>query len=76
MITYYDCIPMINQLNQIDKLHLMQWLSKQIALDEGTNQIENTSQTGLCGIWQDSRDAEEISQEIINHRSISRDITL
>ncbi len=67
---------MINQLNQIDKLHLMQWLSKQIALGEDANQMESTNQTGLCGIWQDSRDAEEISQEIINHRSISRDITL
>ena len=74
MITYYNCIPMINQLNQIDKIYLMQWLSKQIALDENASQMEDTNQTGLCGIWQDSRNAEEISQEIINHRSISRDI--
>lgn len=77
-MTYHECISLINQLNHADKLRLAQWLIRQIALDEGipdVNQIENTNKTGLCGIWQDSRSSDEISQEIINNRSNSRDIS-
>lgn len=33
-------------------------------------------ESGLCGIWQDSRSADEIVDEIISSRSKGRDIKL
>jgi hypothetical protein len=43
---------------------LAQWLIKAIAQEEGINDVDNVSnQTGLCGIWQDSRSGDEILQE-------------
>jgi hypothetical protein len=79
MTTYNEFIPLINQLNHNDKLRLAQWLIKVIAQEEGVNDVvfDNASnQTGLCGIWQDSRSGEEILQEIVKSRTQARDITL
>jgi hypothetical protein len=79
MTTYSECVPLINQLNHNDKLRLAQWLIKAIAQEEGVNEVafDNlNNQTGLCGIWQDSRSGEEILQEIVNSRTQARDITL
>lgn len=75
--TYNECIPLINELNHSEKLRLAQWLIKAIAQEEGINDIDTVSnKTGLCGIWQDSRSSEEITQEIINSRTPARDISL
>lgn len=77
--TYDDFIPLISQLNHIDKLRLAQWLINRIATEEGINEpTANTAgdQSGLCGIWQDSRAAESIVQDIISNRTESRDINL
>jgi len=75
--TYSECIPLINQLNHTDKLRLAQWLIKAIAQEEGINDVDNANnQTGLCGIWQDSRSGEEILQDIVSSRTPARDITL
>ncbi|MFI3199689.1 MAG: hypothetical protein QX196_15345 [Methylococcaceae bacterium] len=68
---------MISQLNHIDKLRLAQWLIKAIAQEEGINDVDNANnQTGVCGIWQDSRSGDEILQEIVNSRTSARDIVL
>lgn len=79
MLTIYDeFIPLITQLNHNDKLRLAQWLINAIAKEEGVSDLElnnNQQQTGLCGIWQDSRSSENIVQEIINNRT-SKDIVL
>lgn len=77
--TYDDFIPLISQLNHMDKLRLAQWLINSIATEEGiiepiANKANN--QTGLCGIWQDSRPAKTIVQEIIDNRTEPRDISL
>jgi hypothetical protein len=75
--TYSKCIPLINELNHGDKLRLAQWLIKIIAQEEGVNDMMfDNYQTGLCGIWQDSRSGKEISQEIVNNRTQGRDVTL
>ena len=75
--TYSECIPLISQLNHIDKLRLAQWLIKAIAQEEGINDTDNTNnQTGLCGIWQDSRSGDEIFQDLVNSRTSARDIVL
>jgi hypothetical protein len=75
--TYSECIPLISQLNHIDKLRLAQWLIKAIAQEEGINDVDNANnQTGVCGIWQDSRSGDEILQEIVNSRTSARDIVL
>lgn len=77
--TYDEFIPLISQLNHNDKLRLAQWLINIIATEEGINEpiTNNTNnQTGLCGIWQDSRPAENIMQEIIANRTESRDLQL
>jgi hypothetical protein len=37
---------------------------------------EETEATGLCGIWDDPRPADEIVKEIISARSPSREINL
>ena len=75
--TYSECIPLISQLNHIDKLRLAQWLIKAIAQEEGVNDVDNVgNQTGLCGIWQDSRSGDEILQEIVNSRTSARDIAV
>ena len=75
--TYSECIPLISQLNHIDKLRLAQWLIIAIAQEEGISDSDHAhNQTGLCGIWQDSRSGEEIYQEIVNSRTQARDITL
>jgi len=75
--TYSECIPLISQLNHIDKLHLAQWLIKAIAQEEGINDVDNANnQTGLCGIWQDSRSGDEILQDIVSSRTSARDIVL
>jgi hypothetical protein len=59
--TYSEYIPLISQLNHIDKLRLAQWLIKAIAQEEGVNDVDNASnQTGLCGIWQDSRSGDGV----------------
>lgn len=79
MTTYNEFIPLINQLNHNDKLRLAQWLIKVIAQEEGVNDVafdDASKQTGLCGIWQDSRSGEELYQEIVNSRTQARDITL
>jgi hypothetical protein len=80
MITSYsECIPLINQLNHSDKLRLAQWLIKTIAQEEGINDIaydQASKQTGLCGIWQDSRPAEAIVQDIVSSRTLARDVKL
>lgn len=68
-----------SQLNHIDKLRLAQWLINSIATEEGINDsIMNkaSNQTGLCGIWEDSRPAEVIAQEIIGSRTESREFSL
>ncbi len=75
-MTLLECIPLINQLAHDDKLRLAQWLIRQIALDEGIEEPPTHLPTGLCGLWQDSRSGEEIVEEIIQHRSNSRNITL
>jgi len=78
-ITYDEFIPLISQLNHVDKLRLAQWLINRIASEEGINEpIANTAndQSGLCGIWQDSRAAQDILQDIISNRTESRDICL
>lgn len=77
--SYSECIPLVNQLNHDDKLRLAQWLIKAIAQEEGVNDVafENASnQTGLCGIWQDSRSDDEILQDIVSSRTPARDIVL
>lgn len=77
--TYNDAISIVSQLNHNDKLRLAQWLINAIAQEEGIdNVLENQKeqQTGLCGIWQDSRPAEEIVQDIISNRTQGRDIEL
>ncbi len=79
MAAYSECIPLINQLNHDDKLRLAQWLIKAIAQEEGVNSpvLDNASkQSGLCGIWQDSRSGGEIAQDIVSSRTPARDITL
>lgn len=79
MTTYSECIPLIDQLNHNDKLRLAQWLIKAIAQEEGVNDtvLDNTSkQSGLCGIWQDSRSGNEIVQDIVSSRTSARDILL
>ncbi|MGZ8191281.1 MAG: hypothetical protein ACXWTS_08635 [Methylococcaceae bacterium] len=79
MTTYNECIPLINELNHNDKLRLAQWLIKAIAQEEGVNDVASDNmdnQTGLCGIWQDSRSGEEILQDIVSSRTPARDITL
>ena len=76
---YQECISLINQLDQDDKRRLAQWLIKQIARAEEINDQQPTItnySTGLCGLWQDSRNSEEIVQEIIKSRSHSRDTHL
>ncbi len=35
-----------------------------------------TQGSGLCGIWTDHREANEIVEEIISSRTLGRDITL
>lgn len=78
-ITYDEFIPLISQLNHVDKLRLAQWLINRIASEEGINEpIANAAndQSGLCGIWQDSRAAQDILQDIISNRTESRDICL
>lgn len=77
--TYDEFIPLISQLNHNEKLRLAQWLINIIATEEGinepvANQINN--QTGLCGIWQDSRSAENIVQEVISNRTQGREVSL
>ena len=77
--TFNDSINIVSQLNHNDKLRLAQWLINAIAQEEGiNNSIENEKQqqTGLCGIWQDSRPAENIVQDIISNRTQSKDIKL
>jgi len=77
--TFNDSIPIVSQLNHNDKLRLAQWLINAIAQEEGINDsLENKQeqQTGLCGIWQDSRTAENITQEIVSNRTQGRDIKL
>lgn len=79
MTTYSECIPMINELNHDDKLRLAQWLIKAIAHEEGINDpvLDNAGkQSGLCGIWEDSRSGDEIVQDILSSRTSARDITL
>jgi hypothetical protein len=80
MITTYDeFIPLISQLNHSDKLRLAQWLINIIATEEGITPIkaaENKNQSGLCGIWQDSRTDKTIVDEIVNSRTMGREITL
>ena len=77
MTTYNECIPLINELNHTDKLRLAQWLIKAIAQEEGINDADTASnQTGLCGIWQDSRSANEVLQDMVSSRTPARDITL
>ena len=36
----------------------------------------STTTSGLCGIWQDDRTAEEIIEDIISARSPGRDVVL
>lgn len=74
-MTYQDCVPLVQQLNHLDKLRLAKWLLTQITLEEG---IEDsiTNETGLCGLWQDNRSSTEIVQEILTHRTSSRAIIL
>ncbi len=77
--TYDDFIPLISQLNHVDKLRLAQWLINRIASEEGINEpIANAANapSGLCGIWQDSRAAEDIMQDLISNRTESRDVSL
>lgn len=76
--TYDECIPLVSQLNHNDKLRLAQWLINIIATEEGiSSELNNTkNQSGLCGIWQDSRTAEMISCDILNSRTAGRDIEL
>ena len=42
--TYDDFIPLISQLNHMDKLRLAQWLIKTIAQEEGINDDLNNEQ--------------------------------
>ena len=35
-----------------------------------------TQESGLCGIWKDSRRVEEIVEEVISSRTLGRDTTL
>jgi len=75
--TYSECIPLISQLNHTDKLRLAHWLIKAIAQEEGINDVDNPgNQTGLCGIWQDSRSPDEVLHDIVSSRTPARDITL
>ena len=77
--TYNEFIPLISQLNHFDKLRLAQWLINAIATEEGVNNPEQNitqNQSGLCGIWQDSRSDKTIVDEILNSRTTGRDITL
>lgn len=77
--SYGECIPLVNQLNHNEKLRLAQWLIKIIAQEEGVNDPAfdaKANQTGLCGIWQDSRSSDDILQEIVNNRTESRDFVL
>jgi hypothetical protein len=79
LTTYDEFIPLISQLNHSDKLRLAQWLINTIATEEGitpTKATENKNQSGLCGIWQDSRNDKIISDEIINSRTMGREIAL
>jgi hypothetical protein len=79
LTTYDEFIPLISQLNHADKLRLAQWLINIIATEEGITPIkaaENKNQSGLCGIWQDSRTDKTIVDEIINSRTMGREITL
>jgi len=73
-----EFITLISQLNHIDKLRLAQWLINSIAREEGINEpiINKANQTGLYGIWQDSRPAEVVAQEIIGSRTESREFSL
>lgn len=75
--SYDEFIPLISQLAHIDKLRLAQWLINLIATEEGINEPtanKANDQSGLCGIWQDSRAAESIVQDIIGNRTESRDM--
>ena len=57
-------------------------LYQDIQLPDGTEveiQIPDdaiTQESGLCGIWQDDRDVEEIIAEIVGSRTFGKDITL
>lgn len=75
MTTYNECIPLLNNLPHADKLRLAQWLINIIAEEEGITTDDSNNQTGLCGIWQDSRSSNEILQDIISSRT-QRDIEL
>lgn len=74
-ITYDEFIPLVSQLNHSDKLRLAKWLINIIAIEDGVSNLE-VNQTGLCGIWQDSRSAENITQEIISYRTQDKEIKL
>ncbi|MGR8935972.1 MAG: hypothetical protein ACU837_16565 [Gammaproteobacteria bacterium] len=80
MATYADIIPLVDTLDHGDKLRLVQALIQRIAEEEGIEmnlwQGTERKQSGLCGLWQDSRSAEVIAQEIINARTGSKDVQL
>ena len=76
MATYTECLPLISELQHKDKLRLAQWLINTIAQEEGVDDSRSNSQTGLCGIWQDSRPSEELVEEMISNRTQGRDITI
>jgi hypothetical protein len=80
MTTYADIIPLVDTLDHGDKLRLAQTLIQRIAEEEGieTGLLPDfeKKQSGLCGLWQDSRSSESIAQEIIDARTGSKDVRL
>ena len=67
--THYETI-IINEIKDIPEEALPQVIqllqSFKQSLKEGTHYL--TSESGLCGIWNDHRSADEIVEDIYSHR--------
>lgn len=69
----------IDNLNEadIDELYevVKQFMQTKIRYQDETHRAKTTT-SGLCGIWQDNRTAEEIINDIVSARSSGRVIKL
>ena len=61
----------------IDELYevVKRFLQTKAQNPDETHEVSTTA-SGLCGIWQDDRTAEEIIEDIISARSPGRDVVL
>ncbi len=67
----------IDNVNEADLDELYKVIKYFMQAKEYTkNEIAKTVASGLCGIWQDDRTAEEIIEDIVASRSQSRDVAL